>query len=973
MSAETEIRETDRERQSRLEIGQTEISRGPRLLLITVFLATIFSVPLIQQLHELKRIRSTGEGAHSSAAIFGSAATAAKDLFREGDGNIAGRVLRVNRQFLRDINDYESNLSAQSFLTHSLVPPVQQVLTGWLGAGTESVYPGREDWLFYRPAYDHATGAGFLDIDRTTARLRGGDAWQPAPVPDPLIAIFHMNKELTSRGIRLVIVPVPGKITIHPELFSGERADGAAPLRNRSYSRFLSELKDPTLFFYRYDQLLAAHRDTAADHAAKAWFAPLLQAYNKLLPSKQLLIENPVLLFDSATMLVERKRSTGDQQYLRDDTHWRPEAMQATADGVAALVRASAPMPAIAAPQYSRLEMAITNTGDLAAMMDLPDSQALYPPESVTIKQVTQGKSLWRADRNADVLVLGDSFCNVYSLREMGWGESAGFVEQLSVALQRPVDAILQNAAGALSTRKLLSRDLSRGVDRLAGKRVVVWEFAARELSVGDWRIDTTPLALGTPRESDFVDIKEGESVVVSGIIREIAAAPRPGAVTYADHVVYAHLTDLESSAGELPGSEAYVAMLSMRDRVWTAAARYRVGQRVELRLRNFDEVNAEHRVGRINSEMLDGDVALEAPCWGEDPAVSTHKLLQARPTEVVAPVMAQPDVPVVGEVAGIGEAAFRDVCQRQAEQAGDALQVTGLDGWFFLRSELRHLGVGEFWGDKAASVSMASRPDRRDPLPAIIDFSEQLKTLGIELILMPVPPKALVYPEKLPGIGETEFSAARAYSVYRDFYSELQTSGVHVVDLLPLLVSQKAQSAHPLYCKTDSHWSGTACVTVAKSLAEEIRKHLDTAPTPLVCASRDVEVTIHGDLAPTTSETLPLRFVETQAGTGLRHVVPDPKSPVLLVADSHGLVFHAGDDMHTTGAGLFDQLALELKLAPDLIAVRGSAATPARIDLYRRAKADPSYLAAKKVIVWFFAAREFTESSGWAKVPVVR
>ncbi len=76
---------------------------------------------------------------------------------------------------------------------------------------------------------------------------------------------------------------------------------------------------------------------------------------------------------------------------------------------------------------------------------------------------------------------------------------------------------------------------------------------------------------------------------------------------------------------------------------------------------------------------------------------------------------------------------------------------------------------------------------------------------------------------------------------------------------------------------------------------------------------------------------------------------------------------------MHARGAGLFEQLAFELQIEPDLIAVRGSAATPARVTLYRRTRADPAYLATKKVVVWFFAAREFTESSGWAKVPVAK
>ena len=76
---------------------------------------------------------------------------------------------------------------------------------------------------------------------------------------------------------------------------------------------------------------------------------------------------------------------------------------------------------------------------------------------------------------------------------------------------------------------------------------------------------------------------------------------------------------------------------------------------------------------------------------------------------------------------------------------------------------------------------------------------------------------------------------------------------------------------------------------------------------------------------------------------------------------------------MHARGAGLPDQLALELGFAVDLVAVRGSGATPARATLLRLARANPGYLAGKKLVIWCFGAREFTESSGWQKVPVIR
>ena len=72
--------------------------------------------------------------------------------------------------------------------------------------------------------------------------------------------------------------------------------------------------------------------------------------------------------------------------------------------------------------------------------------------------------------------------------------------------------------------------------------------------------------------------------------------------------------------------------------------------------------------------------------------------------------------------------------------------------------------------------------------------------------------------------------------------------------------------------------------------------------------------------------------------------------------------------------AGLLDQLAAEIGIAPDLIGTRGSGATAVRTALYRKSIKDPAYLTKKKIVVWCFTAREFTESeSGWQKLPVAK
>jgi acetyltransferase AlgX (SGNH hydrolase-like protein) len=326
----------------------------------------------------------------------------------------------------------------------------------------------------------------------------------------------------------------------------------------------------------------------------------------------------------------------------------------------------------------------------------------------------------------------------------------------------------------------------------------------------------------------------------------------------------------------------------------------------------------------------------------------------------------------------------FRTECAAQASKAEKAnlLAVSGRDGWFFLRSELRHVGVGRFWGEHAAKVSAASKPKYADPLPAIIDFHQMLQKAGIELILLPVPPKALIYPDKVTDkITLTDGKPPRLDASLQQFYESLRKKNITVLDLTPALIAARGKGGQ-MFCKTDTHWSGRACVLAAELIAKQIKERpwLKNVPR-LKLATELKDVTISGgDLvrdawtSESVAEKLSLRFVGRKANNaGLTPVEPDSKSPIVLLADSHGLVFHDGGDMFARGAGLPDQLAAELGFAVDLCAGRGSGSTSVRITLARRARRDKNYLGGKKLIIWCFAARDLTESfSGWRKVPVV-
>jgi alginate O-acetyltransferase complex protein AlgJ len=215
------------------------------------------------------------------------------------------------------------------------------------------------------------------------------------------------------------------------------------------------------------------------------------------------------------------------------------------------------------------------------------------------------------------VLLLGDSFSNIFSLEAMGWGTAAGLAEQLSFALGRPIDRLVQNDNGAFATREALARDLARGRDRLAGKLVVIYQFATRELTEGDWRlIDLDPRPTPAAAARTVLTPEPGQTLRVQGRIRQLTPAPRPGTVPYRDHIIAVDLADIDTGAAG-SGSEALVYLSSMEDNIWTAAARLVVGQTIALTLRPWAEV-APDLDGITRSELSEGRVVFAEPWWGE-------------------------------------------------------------------------------------------------------------------------------------------------------------------------------------------------------------------------------------------------------------------------------------------------------------------------------------------------------------------
>ena len=77
------------------------------------------------------------------------------------------------------------------------------------------------------------------------------------------------------------------------------------------------------------------------------------------------------------------------------------------------------------------------------------------------------------------------------------------------------------------------------------------------------------------------------------------------------------HIVDVECGEQAIYGNQALVYLSSMRDNVWTPAARLRPGETVTMRLCPWSDVASRYE--RINRTELPDDVLqLAEPCWGE-------------------------------------------------------------------------------------------------------------------------------------------------------------------------------------------------------------------------------------------------------------------------------------------------------------------------------------------------------------------
>ena len=296
-------------------------------------------------------------------------------------------------------------------------------------AGAKAI-PGVGDWLFYAPDVQYLARP-----DARDARLLQGGSFDTlfkgrhVFLNDPKVAILDFRDQLRARGIELVLVPVPTKASIHPDLLNPS-------IRQPAPSPTLKLIED-----------LRASRLTVVD-----LFAPMLAARGRAL-------------------------------YLRQDTHWEPAGLAVAAPAIAGTVRRFLGERKASSP-WALKDTAIARWGDIAEMSKLPDRRKIWQEQRLVVPRVVDATGHGYRDADtARILWLGDSYSRIYQTDAPG---SAGVISRVAQLLGEPMKSIVNDGGASTKVRE----QLARRPEMLEGVKVVVWEFVERDIRFGDggWR-----------------------------------------------------------------------------------------------------------------------------------------------------------------------------------------------------------------------------------------------------------------------------------------------------------------------------------------------------------------------------------------------------------------------------------------------------------------------------------------------------
>lgn len=309
-------------------------------------------------------------------------------------------------------------------------------------------------------------------------------------------------------------------------------------------------------------------------------------------------------------------------------------------------------------------------------------------------------------------------------------------------------------------------------------------------------------------------------------------------------------------------------------------------------------------------------------------------------------------------------ETAFYAECAELGAKGGT---VTGKDGWLFSAGELLQLS-------RVAKTGTATG--------CIADYAQQLRSRGIDLIVVPVPPKVLVYPDKLACSSKIPLKSrqpARLDSPLKAAMDELSSRKVTVVDILPALLAHRDGKSGTAFPKTSSTWSPVGVQLAAKEIAAAVSaSKAGGRGTVTGITAEPITVTFTGGLGIGEPNMKPETFQTSKigriSGGKVRSLAFDTSGGSLLVmGDSNILAWRETNNPQGSlpaFCSVAEQLAAELQLIPDVLSSTSDGRNAPRLRILRERTNGNGMLGSTKAIVWIIPALELA-SPNWQRVPL--
>jgi alginate O-acetyltransferase complex protein AlgJ len=279
---------------------------------------------------------------------------------------------------------------------------------------------------------------------------------------------------------------------------------------------------------------------------------------------------------------------------------------------------------------------------------------------------------------------------------------------------------------------------------------------------------------------------------------------------------------------------------------------------------------------------------------------------------------------------------------------------LIGRDGFLFYRNSMEYVVGGD----------LQKQPKQKNPFPVIVEFKDFLKEQGVDFLVVPVPTKVEVFPDKLLS-GKLDVQELPVLNPYgRKLFLELAQAGVEVVDLLPAFLEARAERKPEdelLYQPQDTHWTDRGLRLAAKIIADRIKKYpwyADLSSLAVEFSVEKVVFKLRGDLV---SRLAPKEQPKYQPDTRVGHKVKLPdgtlyeddlESPIVLLGDSFTGVFQRTP---CRNAGVSAHIAQRIRYPLDLVMSYGGGPGVRKV-LLRRGVDD---LKKRRLVIWLFTARD--------------